>query len=117
MKSLHALSRGNEGVMAPELLYVECANALVGGIRRNRWSGSEADAAYRILMRLPVRAVSDQRHIERAWELSRRYDNHPVYDMVYAATAEALDTILITADETLLQRLSHLGWVQRPNSL
>ncbi len=100
--------------MAPELLYVECANALISGVRRNRWVGSEADAAYGILMRLPVRAVSDRRYVERAWELSRRYDNHPVYDMLYAATAEALGTTLITADETLLQRLGHLGWVRRP---
>jgi predicted nucleic acid-binding protein len=114
MKTLRALTRANEAVMAPELLYVECANALVAGVRRNRWTGSEADAAYGILMRLPVTAVSDRRHLDRAWELSRRYDNHPVYDMLYAATAEALRTILITADETLLQRLGHLGWVRGP---
>lgn len=103
-------------VMAPELLYVECASALVAGVRRSRWTGSEADAAYRLLMRLPVQAVSDRRHLERAWELSRRYDNHPVYDMLYAATAEAVGTVLITADETLLHRLGHLGWVQRPGT-
>jgi len=48
--------------------------------------------------------------------LSRRYDNHPVYDMLYVATAEALRTILITADETLLQRLSHVSWVRRPET-
>jgi predicted nucleic acid-binding protein len=94
---------------------VECANALVAGVRRNRWTGSEAEAAYGILMELPVRAVGDRRHVERAWQLSRRYDNHPVYDMLYAATAEALGTVLITADETLLRRLGHLGWVRRPD--
>ena len=116
MKSLHRLTRGNEAVTAPELLYVECASALVAGVRRNRWTGSDTDAAYGILMRLPVHAVSDRRHLERAWELSRRYDNHPVYDMLYAATAEAIGTILITADETLLQRLGHLGWVRPPGT-
>src|SRR2546426_920397 len=92
------------------------ASALVGGVRRNRWTGSDADTAYELLMRLPVQAVSDRRHLERAWELSRRYDNHPVYDMLYAATAEAFDTVFITADETLLQRLGHLGWVRRPGT-
>src|SRR6266849_8669298 len=90
MKTLRGLSRGNEAVMAPELLYVECASALVAGVRRNRWTGSDADAAYGILMRLPLQAVSDRRHLARAWELSRRYANRPVYDMLYAATAEAL---------------------------
>jgi predicted nucleic acid-binding protein len=67
-------------------------------------------------MGLPLQAVSDRRYVERAWELSRRYDNHPVYDMLYAATAEALGTTLITADETLLQRLGHLGWVRRTDT-
>jgi len=116
MKTLRELTRRNEVVTAPELLYVECASSLVAGVRRNRWTGSEADAAYRILMRLPVQAVSDRRYVERAWELSRRYDNHPVYDMLYAATAEAHGTTLITADEALLQRLDHLGWVRRPGT-
>ena len=116
MKTLHRLTRANDPVVAPELLYVECASALVGGVRRNRWTGSDADTAYELLMRLPVQAVSDRRHLERAWELSRRYDNHPVYDMLYAATAEAFDTVFITADATLLQRLGHLGWVRRPGT-
>jgi len=116
IRTLRALTRRNEAVIAPELLYVECTSVLVAGVRRNRWTGSDADAAYGILMRLPLQAVSDRRHLARAWELSRRYDNHPVYDMLYAATAEALRTILITADETLLQRLGHLGWVRRPDT-
>ncbi len=34
--------------------------------------------------------------------------------MLYAATAEAAGTVFITADETLLERLSNLGWVRRP---
>lgn len=116
MKTLHRLTRGNDAVIAPDLLYIECASALAAGVRRNRWKGSDADAAYGLLMRLPLQAVGDRRHLERAWELSRRYDNHPVYDMLYAATAEAVGTVLITADELLLQRLGHLGWVQRPGT-
>jgi predicted nucleic acid-binding protein len=116
MKTLHRLTAGQEGVIAPELLYVECASALAAGVRRGRWSGADADAAYSRLRRLPMQTVSDRRHLDRAWELSRRHDNHPVYDMLYAATAEAAGTVLITADETLLQRLGRLGWVQRPGT-
>src|SRR5712691_8389233 len=116
MKTLRRLTSGNEPLVAPELLYVECASALVAGVRRNRWNGSDADAAYRLLVGLPLHAVSDRRHLERAWEMSRRYDNHPVYDMLYAAAAEAAGTVLITADETLLQRLGHLGCVRRPGT-
>lgn len=116
MRTLQRLTREPDAVIAPELLFVECASALAAGVRRHRWSGAAADTAYGLLMRLPVRAVNDRRHLERAWELSRRYDNHPVYDMLYAATAEAAGTVLITADETLLHRLGRLGWVQRPST-
>jgi predicted nucleic acid-binding protein len=41
----------------------------------------------------------------------RRYDNHPIYDMVYIAVAEAARTTLITADSTLRARLCRLSWV------
>ncbi len=116
MATLRRLTRENEPIVVPELLFIECASALVAGVRRRRWSGAAADAAYGVLAVLPVQAVSDRRHIGRAWEMSRRYDNHPVYDMLYAATAEAAGTVFITADETLLQRLSHLGWVKRPGT-
>jgi len=114
MVTLRRLLRNNEPVLAPELLFVECASALAAGVRRSRWTGAAADAAYGLLTGLPVQTVSDRRYIDRAWEMSRRYDNHPVYDMLYVATAEAAGTLFITADETLLQRLGNLGWVQRP---
>lgn len=117
METLRRLVRTNEAVLAPELLFVECASALTAGVRRRRWTGAAADAAYDLLTGLPVQTVSDRRYLDRAWELSRRYDNHPVYDMLYAATAEATGSVLVTADQTLLERLGNLGWVQRPGSI
>jgi predicted nucleic acid-binding protein len=115
MDTLRRLIRSNDAVLAPELLFVECATALAAGVRRRRWTGAAADTAYSLLTGLPVQTVSDRRYLDRAWEMSRRYDNHPVYDMLYAATAEAAGTMFITADETLLERLSNLGWVRRPD--
>lgn len=114
MKTLARWVRLGETLLAPELVFVECASALTAGVRRRRWSGALADAAYKTLARLPIQTVEDRRHLDRAWELSRRYDNHPVYDMLYVATAEAAGQQLFTADEMLLGRLGHLGWVQRP---
>lgn len=114
MKTLARWVRSGETLLAPELLFVECASVLTAGVRRRRWTGADADAAYKTLTRVPLQTVSDRRHLDRAWELSRRYDNHPVYDMLYAATAEAAGQQLFTADEALLQRLGHLGWVVRP---
>ena len=85
-------------MLAPELLFVECASALAAGVRRGRWTGAAADAAYDLLTRLPVQTVSDRRYLDRAWELSRRYDNHPVYDMLYAATAEESGLVVSRGD-------------------
>lgn len=64
-----------------------------------------------MLQKLPVRLVDDFRYLDGAWELARRYDNHPIYDMIYVAVAERAATQLITADQVLSQRLAHLGWV------
>jgi predicted nucleic acid-binding protein len=49
---------------------------------------------------------------ERAFELARRYDNWPVYDMLYIALAERLGAEFYTSDESLSRRLAHLGWVR-----
>jgi hypothetical protein len=49
--------------------------------------------------------------LDRAWELSRRYDHHPVYDMVYVALAERLGRRLVTADGHLQRRLAMLAFV------
>jgi predicted nucleic acid-binding protein len=102
-------------VLAPRLLLEETANALISGIRRGRWSGAEADTAYSLLGRLPVQVVDLPQDVDRAWELSRRFDEHPVYDLVYVAVAERLGEQLVTADESLLRRLSTVPFVVPPS--
>ena len=99
-------------LVAPGLLWLETANALLTGIRRGRWSGADADAAAALLDQIPLRRADQAGDQTRAFELARRYDNWPVYDMVYVALAERLGTELITADQRLRTRLAHLGWVK-----
>jgi predicted nucleic acid-binding protein len=100
---------------APGLLWLETSNALLTGIRRKRWDAAAADAAAALLRALPLRRADSEHDQERAFELARRYDNWPVYDMVYVALAERLGTELITADVRLRDRLGHLGWVRSPD--
>jgi predicted nucleic acid-binding protein len=99
-------------LLAPGFLWLETANALLTGVRRGRWSGAEADGAAALLDRMPVRRIDDGRDCSRAFELARRYDNWPVYDMLYVAVAERVGHELVTADEKLQARLAHLGWVK-----
>lgn len=108
---LDRLAQRDERLAAPRLLLHEVANALLTGIRRDRWSGAQADAAHRHLHRLPIQVVEEPSDAGRAYELARRHDEHPVYDMVYLALAERLSCALVTADQRLLERVSHLPYV------
>ena len=83
----------------------EVSNALLSGVRRQRWDGAAADTAFQLLVSLPVEIADVPGDLERAWDLSRRYDEHPVYDMLYVAVAERMGEQLITADERLRTRL------------
>jgi predicted nucleic acid-binding protein len=97
---------------APGLLWLETANALLTGVRRGRWSGADADAAFARLEHIPLRRADSAPDQARAFDLARRYDNWPVYDMLYVALAERLGMELVTADQRLVARVSHLGWVR-----
>lgn len=115
--ALARLAADDVELVAPRLLLEEVSNALLTGVRRGRWSGSAADAAHALLRELPVRLVDEPRDLERAWDLARRYDNHPIYDLLYVALAERHRTQLITADSTLRRTLSGLDWLVPPEQL
>jgi predicted nucleic acid-binding protein len=104
-------------LVAPRLLLEEVANALLTGIRRARWDGAAADAAHVLLRDLPLRVVDDARDRDRAWELARRYDAHPLCDMLYVAVAERMRARLVTADAALRARLVGIDWVVSPEAV
>jgi predicted nucleic acid-binding protein len=114
MRLLDRLSRASAELLAPRLLVEEVANALLTGVRRGRWTGSEADDSFTLLRSMPVSLVDSAGDVDRAWELSRRYDEHPIYDMIYVAVAERTATQLITADDQLRQKLARLSFVVGP---
>ncbi|GAC1573574.1 MAG: hypothetical protein NVS3B18_06990 [Candidatus Dormibacteria bacterium] len=116
MRTLQRLASESADLLAPRLLLEEVSNALVIGIRRRRWTGVEADSAFVRLRSLPVRLVDSAADLDRAYELARRYDEHPVYDMLYVAVAERTHTTLITADGVLRSRLAALPWVIGPDT-
>ena len=106
---LNELVRTDSIVRAPRLLLEEVSNALLTGVRRNRWTGGEADHAFELIRALPVDLVDERADLARAWELSRRYDEHPIYDMVYVALADRIDEQMFTADTRLLAKLAGRG--------
>jgi len=106
--------QAGEVLHAPAMLPLEVMNALLTGLRRGRWDGQAADAAAGFAASLPISLHDEERDQHRAWELARRYDNHPIYDMLYVAMAQRLREPLITLDDKLRRRLAHLGLVFRP---
>jgi predicted nucleic acid-binding protein len=115
--ALARLAAEEAELLAPRLLLEEVANALLTGVRRQRWSGTAADRAHALLEELPVRLVDDGRDLRRAWDLARRYDNHPIDDLLYVAVAERRGTHLITADTALRRRLVGVDWLIAPEQL
>jgi len=102
----------DEHVIAPRLLHQEVANSLITGARLGQWSGEAADAAFTRLSSFRVELIDEPQDLDRAWWLARRYDNHPVYDMVYVALAERFEVDFVTLDKRLLKRLAGLPWVK-----
>ena len=107
VKFFDRLARASLEIAGPRLLLEEVSNALLSGVRRRRWSGAAADASHVLLLSLPVRLAADHRDLDRAWELARRYDNHPIYDMIYVALAER------TVEWHIEQMLGKLGLTNR----
>jgi predicted nucleic acid-binding protein len=105
LRTLIALAEGDETLIAPRLLMEEVSNALLTGVRRGRWDGEAADRAFADLRDLPVDLVDTRSDLDQAWELSRRYDEHPIYDLMYVALARRLGTTLLTADRRLVDRI------------
>lgn len=106
-----------EQLHAPALLPLEVMNALLTGVRRQRWDGQAADAAADLAAALPIKLHNDGRDRRRAWELARRYDNHPIYDVLYVALAQRLAEPLVTLDDKLRRRLASLNLVFRPDEV
>jgi len=117
MATLATLAARRVELRAPRILLEEVANALLTGVRRRRWNGAAADLAHRELGRLPIRLIDDDRDRDRAWELARRFDNHPLYDLLYVAVAERTRSQLITADGALRALLVDFPWVVAPGAL
>jgi predicted nucleic acid-binding protein len=111
---LARLADSDAEVIGPRLLLDEVSNALITGVRRERWSGTDADRAFAQLRRLPVRLLDNAADLDRAWDLSRRYDEHPVHDMVYVALAERLGEQLFTADDALRATVAQLDFLVSP---
>ena len=92
-------------LVAPDLLYAEAANILWKMVRRGQVSADEADQAAYALSQVEIQIVPARSLFALALRLSVQLD-HPAYDCVYLAAADALATTFVTADAKLLRKLA-----------
>ena len=86
---------------APDFLLIELANALWKKVQQGQASPEQALAGI-----IQVKSSIDLMPVSglelRALEIGLAL-NHPVYDCVYLALAEALETRIVTADKRLIR--------------
>ena len=105
---------------APDLLVVECANALWARIRRRALSPAEARAAFSDLIAVDIDYEADHGLTAAALSLAADLD-HPVYDCTYLALALERGCQVITADRRFAAAVNahpfHAGRVRLPADL
>src|ERR687892_120775 len=88
-------------LVAPGLIRVEVAAAIVKKARLGQVAADEARAALELWWRAPeeggLLVVSDERDLRTASDLTLAL-RHPLHDCVYLALAERLHAPLVTAD-------------------
>lgn len=103
---LAAFLCGEVGLYAPDLLLIEAASALWRrSVVRKELVPADAKAIYRDLLTLPLSFQASERLAAGAFSLALSH-KHSAYDAVYCALAIEMDCELITADDTLVARLS-----------
>ena len=108
-KAAAALLAKGETRIAPELVIAEVANA---AWKLARVGAIEPEHSVRIVAALPSafdRLVGHGAIAVRALEIARELD-HPVYDSLYLALAEAEGARMVTADSRLLNRVARTAW-------
>ncbi len=104
-----ALRLRRRRLSAPDLLVAECANILWKKVGRDELSEVEAILAARLLQRADIELEPMRRLLEPAARLALALD-HPAYDCIYLALAEALSCPMVTADKRLYRKLRSGGF-------
>ena len=106
--SVRAAVLRNHHLIAPDLFFSECANILWKKRRRGDLTDEQTSAAARILERADLVIVASKGYLARAVSIAVDLD-HPAYDAIYLAVAEAFGLRLVTADDRLIRKTQQAG--------
>lgn len=102
------LLSGEAGLLAPDLMAVEAANAWWKKLRRREMELADVEQAVTNLLALGIEWTASPTLIRPAVRLAADLD-HPVYDCLYLALAGSRSARLATADEPLRKAAGRLG--------
>lgn len=91
-------------LIAPQLIYAECANIVWKKVRRGEMTAQEAVDASMFIDTFHVRTVSLRELVPTALELSLHLD-HSAYDCFYFALAVLENCPFLTADKKLRDKI------------
>jgi predicted nucleic acid-binding protein len=94
----------DHALVAPDLFFAECANVLWKKLRRGDLTEEEASIAARILEQVDLVVVPSRAYLGRAVAIAAALE-HPAYDAIYLAVAEAFGLRLATADARLIRKM------------
>ena len=102
------LLEGNDVLIAPDLIWVEAANAVWKRLVRGEITTAEAREIVGGIADTPLLTEPTRGHVEAAFEVAAAA-GCTVYDAVYFALAEARDCRMVTADRSLHSKLHEAG--------
>ena len=94
----------DHALMAPDLLFAECANVLWKKVQRGELSKGEADIAAQTLEQADIAIASTRGHLASAMAIAVELDL-PAYAAVYLSVAQAAELRLVTADDRLIRKV------------
>jgi predicted nucleic acid-binding protein len=100
-----ALALRRHALAAPDLLIAECANILWKKVRLSELSMREAIFAAGLIARADIDLMPMRPLLEAATKLAIELD-HPAYDCVYIALAEAEGARFVTANTRLMRKIA-----------
>jgi predicted nucleic acid-binding protein len=112
------LVRADHDIAAPDLLFIECRNALLSKVRRREIQRTEAEEAQDALEEIGsgITVLPSLPMLRQAFVIALDLAE-PIYDCIYLAAALATDRKLITADMQFAAKVAHLGFAQNQIAL
>jgi predicted nucleic acid-binding protein len=102
---LDSWQQGAIELIAPDLIWIEVANAHWKAVCQNRCTGSDAQTSLLALHAQELPTVPAEQCVDLALRIALQH-GRTVYDSLYVALAVTLKSELITADEKLVNALS-----------